>query len=644
MIPLSRRLRQSEVLILKSVVKTLLPGNSNLPTAEYDVDVSAPVYELIYGAPRRTRLSIRLALWALELSPPLIRRFGRFSRLVQNDRERLLGRFESSRVSLMREMLAMLKVLTSIGYGRQPAVQNAIGYSARCATSNGEDPSRPVAKIDPEKLGSVDSDMEFDAVVVGSGAGGAVVAHEIASLGHSVAIIEDGSYYDSRSFSQDPIFALSHLYRDNGLTSLEGQPIIPMPVGRCVGGTTLINSGTCFRAPESLLENWRNVYGIDCADPDILDPIFERLERELLVQPVDTETMGRNGQLCMEGAESIGASGAPIKRYANGCTQCSSCPSGCPIDVKQATHVSYVPKAIEAGAELFTETKVDRVVFERGRATGVTVLSRSNGEPPRAHSVSAKRVVLAGGSLGTPEILFRSGLGKRNENIGKNLRIHPASWVGARYSDEVRGWDGVMQSYYVDEWHDRGILLEATFTPLPFAGPWLPGTGDAYEESIASFGHVASIGVHLSDRSSGSLRLNRRGDTILKYSLDEEDVRRILFGIARAADIHFAAGALEVYPHLGTVKSIKPGQQHDLENSRFNARDLKLEAFHPMGTARFGPSPDISVTDRHGMFHGVENLYVSDASLFPTSLGVNPMLTIMAFASHLGRSIGEQII
>ncbi len=643
MIPVSSKLREMELRILRSVVKTLLPGNSNLPTAEDDVDVSAPVYEFIFGAPRRQVLNIRLALWALELSPPLFRCFGRFSRLDQKDRERLLDRFESSKVSLLREILAMLKVLTSIGYGRQPAVQNAIGYSARCATSSGEDPPLPVAKLDPEKLGCVNSDMEFDAVVVGSGAGGAVAAYEIASLGHSVAIIEDGSYYDSRSFSQDPIFALSNLYRDNGLTSLDGQPIIPMPVGRCVGGTTLINSGTCFRAPESQLEKWRNVYGIDCANPDILDPIFERLERDLLIKPVDTETMGRNGQLCMEGAESIGASGAPIKRYANGCTQCSSCPSGCPIDVKQATHVSYVPRAVEAGAVLFTETKVDRVVLERGRATGVTVHSRRNGGPPRSHTVRAKKVLLAGGSLGTPEILFRSGLGGQNENIGKNLRIHPACWVGARYREEVRGWDGVMQSYYVDEWHDQGILLEATFTPLPFAGPWLPGTGDAYEESIANFGHVASIGVHLSDSSSGSLRLNRRGDTVLKYGLVEDDVRRILFGIARAADIHFAAGAVEVYPHLGTVKSIEPGQQLDLENSRFKARDLKLEAFHPMGTARFGPSPDISVTDRNGMFHGVGDLYVSDASLFPTSLGVNPMLTIMAFASHLGRNIGEQI-
>ncbi len=638
------RLGKGELQILRSVVQTLIPDTGVLPAAESDVEVSAPVSELLEGAPRRQFSSIRLALWALELSPPFYGRIGRFSHLNGVDRERHLSKLETSRFSILREMFVMFKGLTSIGYGRHPAVQKAIGYSARCEGPSVDESGQTGFRIDPDVLKPVEGDMEFDAIVVGSGAGGAVAAYEIARQGHSVAIIEEGAYYDKRTFSSDPIHALSTLYRDNGLTVLEGRPVIPMPIGKCVGGTTLINSGTCFRAPEHVLEVWRNEFGVESAHPEVLEPIFEDLERELLVEPVDTETMGRNGQLCMEGAASIGATGGPIKRYTNGCTQCGSCPYGCPLDLKQATHVSYIPKAMKDGAKLFTETKVCHVIIENGNAVGVNVESNDPNGRTQSHTVRAKTIVLAAGTVGTPEILSRSDFFKRNENVGKHLRVHPACWVGAKYREEVRGWDGIMQSYFVDQWHDMGILLEATFTPFPFAGPWLPGVGAAYKKALAGYTNLASIGVHLSDRSQGRVSQNRRGETVLSYKLDDEDASRILFGIQRAADIHFAAGAEEVYPHVDNIDRLKPGDQHKLKTTNLKSCDLKLEAFHPMGTARFGSSSKDTVTDQNCRVHGVGNLYVSDASLFPTSLSVNPMLTIMAFASLTGRAIGDRSI
>ena len=216
--------------------------------------------------------------------------------------------------------------------------------------------------------------------------------------------------------------------------------------------------------------------------------------------------MGRNGQLAMEGAAALGASGAPIFRNAGRCTQCSSCPFGCAIDAKRGMHVSYLPRAVAAGARIRAGVEASRVITEDGRAVGLECRAKTASGRGRAYSVRARRaVIVAGGALGTPQLLQRSGLG--GAQVGRNLRMHPACWVGARYEEEVRGWDGVMQSFYIDQWEPERVLLEATFTPLAFGGAWLLGAGRSHQEAMLDFPHVGSIGVHLSDHSRGRVGL-----------------------------------------------------------------------------------------------------------------------------------------
>jgi len=246
-------------------------------------------------------------------------------------------------------------------------------------------------------------------------------------------------------------------------------------------------------------------------------------------------------------------------------------------------------------------------------------------------------VISAGGAFGTPELLLRSGIS--HPALGRHLHIHPAAWIGARYAEEVRGWEGVMQSYYVDQWQPEGILLEATFTPLSFGAQWLPGVGAAFTDRIANFDRIASIGVHLHDHSEGRVGLSSNGSLRLSYGLLDEEARTIQFGIARAAEIHFAAGATEVYPNVGPVSVIKRGELEDFESLRLKPADLRLEAFHPMSTARMGSDPDKSVVDAAGGVRGVEGLYVADGSMLPTSVGVNPMMTIIACATHVARDV-----
>jgi choline dehydrogenase-like flavoprotein len=205
----------------------------------------------------------------------------------------------------------------------------------------------------------------------------------------------------------------------------------------------------------------------------------------------------------------------------------------------------------------------------------------------------------------------------------------------------VRGWDGVMQSWAVDEWNDRGLFLEATFTPLSFGAHWLRGAGAAYMKRLEDFGRVAVIGVHLSDRSEGRVSANGR----IRYRLTDDDAAALRFGIARAADVHFAAGAREVYPQVGRVAVLRPGEPTPLvEQGRFHPGELRLEAFHPMGTTRMGRDPGTSVVGPSGETHDVSGLYVADSGLFPTSLRVNPMITIMAVARRIAAGIADQVM
>jgi choline dehydrogenase-like flavoprotein len=608
----------------------MAPGIDGLPAAERDVDVSGPVARFLASVSPRALSRLRLGLLAFEWLPfPR-----RFSHLDPAAQESFLQRLEGSRLPLKHDLLLMAKLFSTLGYAVTPEVQERIGFEIGCGLADGSLPEPTGSLGDTEPTGEGE---ECDVVIVGSGAGGAVAAATLAEAGLDVIVLEAGAHYDRDSYPSDHLEAIASLYRDGGLTIAEGRPPIPVPVARVVGGTTVINSGTCFRAPAPVLEDWRRRVGIPWAGG--LDADYAEAEDFLRVTQLDPGRMGRNGQLAMEGAAAIGASGAPIHRNAGSCVQCSSCPFGCEIDAKRGMHVSYLPRAVAAGARIRAGIEVDRVLVEGGRAVGVAGSTRvgANGRF-RDFTVRARRAtIVAGGALGTPELLQRSGLGGRH--VGRNLHIHPACWVGARYDEEVRGWDGVMQSFYVDEWERRGILLEATFTPLAFGGAWLLGAGRGHQQAMLDFGHVGSIGVHLSDRSSGRVGLGAEGSLRASYKLSGEDAGRLAFGIARAAEIHFAAGATEVYPNIARVGVLRPGGLAEFEATGFRPSELRLEAFHPMGTARIDADPAEGACAPDGSVNGTRDLYVADASLFPTSVGVNPMMTVIAFAKQVARGL-----
>jgi choline dehydrogenase-like flavoprotein len=633
-------------------VGSLPAAAGNDPRSDHAVDVAGPLNRYLATLPPRQVLLAKAALRVFERLPfPW-----RFSHASLEARQDFLARLEAADRPLRGELLLFCKVLAGIGYTNDAGVRASIGYEMTCRV----DPPGSSDPPDPAALGELEPEAnteECDVAIVGSGAGGAAAAALLAESGLDVVVLEAGPYMDRSSYPSEPLAALAGLYRDGGLTIAQGRPAIPTPVGRAVGGTTVINSGTCFRAPDDVLARWRSEHGIEWATG--LDPEYAEAEELLQVAPVDPERMGRNGQLLREGAEALGVSHHPLARNAGRCSQCSSCPHGCRLDAKRAAHVSYLPRAVAAGARVRAGVEADRIVFDSERATGLAgrsgVAWHQNGSPTlpdratgngvgRPYSLHARRaVVLAGGAFGTPELLLRSGFRSPSGKLGRNLRIHPACWVGARFEQEVRGWEGVMQSYAVDEWQQQGILLEATFTPLAFGAQWLPGTGPTHQERVLNYNHIASAGVHLSDRSTGRVRLGRDGSLRIGYRLTSADARKLVFGIARATELLHAAGASEVYPQIAGIPTITRAGAAELDASPPAARRLRLEAFHPMGTAGMDASSERGVVGTDGAVHGAESLYVADGSLLPSSLGVNPMMTIIAMASRVSRQLADRL-
>src|SRR3954467_13975931 len=378
--------------------------------------------------PARTVQVVRVALRMIEFLPfPW-----RFSRMSVDARAQYMVKMEGSRFSIYRDLLLLGKLLSTIAWARDERVRSAVGSEARCAVAEGtpQPSSTGVGDLEPRGAGE-----ECDVAIVGSGAGGAAAAAILARAGLDVMVLESGPYVDRTSYPTDPPDGLPLLYRDGGMTIASGKPAIPIPVGRTVGGTTVINSGTCFRAPREVLDEWRVREGIDWAGD--LGRFYSEAERILEVTPLDLETLGRNGQLCAEGAKALGARGGPISRNAGKCVQCSSCPLGCEIDAKRAAHVSYLPRAVAAGARVRAGVQVQRVLTEDGRGAGLACRAglpttgaqeiRRNGRPAagRDWQVRAKAVIRSGRAFRTPELLLRSGI--RHPALGRHLHVHPAA-------------------------------------------------------------------------------------------------------------------------------------------------------------------------------------------------------------------------
>lgn len=634
--------------LLGALCDALLPPGGAIPPGAADLGIAGDIEALLGSLRGQPRWLVRAMLFGFDLTSLLGRPPGLFHRLDAERRYRWVEASRSSRFRPRREALAGLEALVQIAYASHPQVAALIGYDGQPLVALGPAGPPPPVDLPVIKYPEVtDARIVADVVVVGSGAGGAVAADTLARSGLDVVVLEEGPpIHRADIVGHRPAERLFEFYRDGGLTFTVGNPVISLPMGRAVGGTTVVNSGTCFRTPDAVLASWAAT-GIPGVSPEAMESWFEAVEDVLGVQPVPEEVLGANGEVMRRGAGRLGLSGGPIRRNIKGCHGHGVCAFGCPVDAKQAMHLSYLPRAAAAGARVFSGTRVRKIRLEAGRAAGVVadVLDPQTGRRRGTLHVDARATVLAAGAAFSPVLLARQHLARSSRQLGRNLVIHPGAGTTARFDEPLRAWRGTMQSYYVDEQLSAGVLLEATFPPpgLGYSAGSLPGWGRG-KSLFALYPHMASCGSIIGDAGVGRVRPFGRTGVSIRYNLTRGDAAKVLEGIAMAAEIFFAAGAAEVYPMLPGLGSLRSAAEvRYVREGRWRPSDLHLSAYHPMGSARMGSDPSNSVVDPFGHVWDVPDLFVFDASVLPSSCHVNPQITIMALVARMAARLADSL-
>lgn len=513
-----------------------------------------------------------------------------------------------------------------------------------------------------------------DVCIVGSGAGGAVAANELAQAGLSVVVLEAGENHDPATFSRHTPEMLLRLFWDGGIRATHDGSVL-ISQGRGIGGSTVHNLCYAVRPPDPILKRWESEFGIQDLSPSDLSPCLDRVEATLGVKQIGEEQVNRLNRIIQRGCQAMGWRGT-IQRHNRGpCPDCSAdCLLGCPASQpgigKQSMAVSYIPRALAAGAHLYTDCLAEGIVMENGRVVGVTarflsvdmcmprqanskVDSPDNSGSKRRHkiyrlTVRSSAVVLAAGAVNSPQLWLNSHLPNPGKQVGHNLHLHPAIFVGGLFDKEVDAYQGIPQSFYVDHFLDlarnpeSGYLLMPAFGPMALVAASLPSFGRVHRNLMRSYRNIVGLLVLLHDRSSGRVTVNREGSPVIRYRLNRADRASLIEGLIHGAQLLFAAGAKEIT--LPYTQRLVIKRESDLEMIRQRGvveNDILIASSHPQGTLRMGSNPRNAVVDSYGEAHAVKGLFVVDASLFPTSIGVPPMLTIGAMADRIARRLAE---
>lgn len=472
---------------------------------------------------------------------------------------------------------------------------------------------------------------EVDVVIVGSGGGGAPAAFELASAGLDVLVLEAGPRILPEELAQRPLDSVRRIYVDAGAQeAADGS--VQILQGSCIGGSTVVNGEVCFRIPDRVLEEWSRDFGVKGMSAGAMAGIFAEVEERISASAGDGKHVDAS-TLVAPGMEKLGLDPKPVKRNTKGCRGCNYCFFGCAWGCKQSMDQSYLPAAMGEGARVISDARVERIDMDGTRARGVVART-----PHGTLKVRAKHVVLACGAIATPLMLLDHGLG--GPEVGKNLAVHPIAGIFGFYDGVQPQRTAAMIGVYSDAYAAEDILLETVTAPRDFYAAIVPGMGLEHRALIRDMDHMNGIASIVRDVGGlGSVSRDRKGKKRITWKIDAATERKIRLGIRRCVDVHFAGGAKKVT--LPSMDVIQLGPNDDaaaaVEKLPLGPADVTFLSYHPQGTARIG-----AVTDEDARVQGTDNLYVMDTSLFPSPVGVNTQVPVMAVSTYMARKLAKR--
>ncbi len=636
-------LTPDEFSVLEAVCETLLPsleppaGSSEAIVAYYrrsarDLNVAQLVAETLSFENEQAKDEFRKLLSLLSNTAAGLILAGTprpFKALPREKREKYLTAMANSPIGQLRQGYQSIKRLSGFVFFATP---DATGVNPNWEALDYQAPASPPVDV-PQPIKPLritdDITLEADAVIIGSGAGGGVVAGELAMAGKSVVVLEKGGYNNEANFTLQEAQATPELYLKRGTLTTKDLGVIVL-AGSTLGGGTVVNWMTSFRTPREILEEWSHDSGLSDLTEMTLQTSFEAVEQRISVSTVGSHN--KQNQLLVDGCNALGYQANVLRNNAIGCEKrCGSCGFGCRYGCKQSTMKTYLQDAYDHGARMIVRCSAEKVLIENGKAVGVkaTAIDTETGE---THSVTvrAKAVIVAAGAVHSPAVLLRSGV--ENPHIGRHLHLHPTTTVAGIYPDKVYSWQGVMQSAYSNEF-----------------APWY--SPREYREQMLQTANVATFIILTRDKGEGTVTIDQDGEPVLNYVVSVYDRKHLMHGLRQAARAHFAAGAQSIItlhnkrtridrPKGGAV-SEQQFREYDRQVERHGMGPNRVMMFtaHQMGTCRMGADPNNAVVDGNHEVYGVKGLYVCDGSVFPGASGVNPMLSIMGLAHRASQHI-----
>lgn len=487
-------------------------------------------------------------------------------------------------------------------------------------------------------------DVDCDDLVVGSGAGGSVAAANLAAAGRKVVVVEAGPEVPAAQMTRDaPKFMAKHFW-DGGLRMIGGTAQIPSLQARCLGGGTVVNSAIILKLPDWVRKLWVAESGMSLFAEQALEDAYARVFERLSVGPTPMAVMGRRNARMAEAFAAAGIEGAPLPRSVSGCKACADCLTGCVGGHKQSMDRTYLSDAITDGAQVFTCSEVDRLLFAQGRTCGVVGRVRMPGtrRVVAKFKIAAKRVILAAGTIHTPVILQRSGVRQRGL-VGGSLQAHLGAGIVGIVDEVVEPWHGATQGWGAFSDKIPGLKYESLWAPASILMAKWGGVGHAFLRSIREVRQAVVLAAVYRGKMHGSVRTTRFGGPAMRLWVPNSEVHAVLRGLKIAADALLNHGAR--YVHTGMLgvpeRLFNVRDTEILREKRFGARDMHMTLNHIFGSCPIGVDPKRSVADPTGRVRDVEGVYIADASLFPSASAVNPQATINALCDILSRGWAE---